>query len=147
MPRHLKGQASPPSKGKDMTNSITEYTFEKECMEIAQEIFDETVENMAADETPDHHFDSMVDRVHETVVGHQWIIYTHHAHAICANVNTDEGEDYLEQVGMPETPTYDILGTIIAYGEMERRILNILYELRDEYDATDAGNVKALVKA
>ena len=117
---------------------ISEYSFQAECDEIAQEVFDNALDDMAADETPDHHRDDMLDRVHETVDGHQWVIYHHYAHQICAECNTDEGEAFLEDCGMPETPTYDSLATAIAYGEMRHRVTARIEELIDEWEPMEA---------
>lgn len=116
---------------------ITEYSFQAECDELAQEIFDEALADMADDETPDHYRDDMQDRVHGTVDGHQWIIYHHYAHQICAECGTDEGEAFLEDVGMPETPTYDSLATSIAYGEMRHRVSVKIDELIDEWEPAE----------
>lgn len=117
---------------------INEHTFSKECDQLAQDIFDEIMGEAAADEDADHHRDTMQDRAHEAADGHQWVIYHHHAHQICAECNTDEGEQFLEETGMPETPTYDGLATIMAYGEMRYRIGAKLDELCDEWEPTEA---------
>lgn len=116
---------------------ITESSFQTECDELAQEIFDYALDDMADDETPEDKRDDMLDRVHETVDGHQWVIYHHYAHQICAACNTDEGEAFLEDVGMPETPTYDGLAVAIAYGEMRHRVSAKLEELIEEWEPAE----------
>lgn len=120
-----------------MTDRITEYQFDKECRDLAQEIFDDTmIHDKQEDETPEHHRDTMTDRAHETADGHQWVIYYHHAHNICADCNTDEGEAFLEDVGCSE-PTYDKLATVIAYGEMRARIEQALDALIEEWEVPE----------
>ena len=116
---------------------ITEWRFDAECDELAQEIFDEMLSDMADDETPDNHMNDMMDRAHETADGHQWVIYHFYAHQVCAACNTDMGEQFLEDVGTPESPTYDSLGSMIAYGEMRGRIEAKLQELADEWEPAE----------
>ncbi|MGB1214981.1 MAG: hypothetical protein ACPG4X_16555, partial [Pikeienuella sp.] len=105
---------------------INDHILTKECDELAQDIFDEVVaeitSGIADGESPADFRDCMSDRAHETADGHEWVIYTYKAHMLCAHCNVDQGEEFLEDVGMPDTPTYDSLGTMIAYGEMRARI-------------------------
>lgn len=101
---------------------INDHLLQRECDSIAREIFEEITAEMADDESPEDYRDQMSDRAHETADGHEWVIYTYKAHMLCAHCNVDEGEAFLEDVGMPETPTYDSLGSMIAFGEMRARI-------------------------
>lgn len=121
-----------------MTNErITAYAFQAECNSLAQDIFDYGLDSMEDDETPEDYRDDMMDRVHETVDGHEWIIYHYRAHQICAECDTDEGEQFLEDCGMPETPTYDGLASIIAFGEMRARVEAAIDELIEAWDADE----------
>lgn len=111
---------------------ITDYTLQKECESLAQEIFDEMLRDTPAGESPDA--DDVYDKAHEAVDGHQWVIYYHYAHQICQNCNIEEGEQFLEDCGMPETPTYDSLAVSMAYGEMRARVAAALDTLIDAYE-------------
>ena len=113
---------------------INDYTLEQECKSLAQDILNEVIEEMQDDETLEDHEDTLSDRAHEMVDGHQWVIYYHYAHQIASSCNTDNGEQYLEDTGMPETPTYNSLAVIIAYGEMLARVQNNLATLVSEYE-------------
>ena len=115
---------------------ITDYSLTKECNSLAADIFSETIADMASDETPEDYRDDMTDRVHETVDGHQWLIYYHYAHEICLNCDTTNGEEFLEDVGLPPQPTYDNLGMSIAYGEMRARVEAELQRLIDDWEDT-----------
>jgi hypothetical protein len=75
------------------------------------------------------------DMAHEHSDGSEHVIYHHKAHAICQNCNTDNGEAFLEDVGNPETVTYNNLATVIAYGELCARIENAIAELQSESEA------------
>jgi len=104
-----------------------------ECEELAQEIFNETMEGQG-DEDPDYHRDDMSDRAYETVDGHQWVIYYSYAHQICQRCRTDYGEQFLEDVGNPDPVTYDSLAVTIAYGEMLARVQDHLNTLIDAWE-------------
>jgi hypothetical protein len=116
-------------------HEMNDHILTKECEALAKEIFDIALEDMAEDETPEDYADDMQDRAHEYADGHQWVIYYHWAHRICMYCNTDDGEQFLEDIGMPETPTYDGLATIIAFGEMRARISAALADLVDGWEA------------
>jgi hypothetical protein len=108
---------------------INDYILDKECNSLAHEIFDNMLDDMASDETPDDYRDTMSDRAHEYADGHEWVIYYYKAVMLCAHCNIDQGEEFLENTGMPETPTFQGLATIIAYGEILARIETVLNEL------------------
>ena len=118
---------------------ISDYILQTECMDLAAEIFAEFERDNGPDFDPDRFRDEMFDRAHEYADGHEWVIYTYKARQLCAHCNTDQGEQFLEDVGLPETPTYDNLGTMIAYGEMRARIEQELDEFIADYDP-DAEN-------
>lgn len=136
-------ETAPNRKVNKMTDErINEHTFSEECDQLAQDIFDEMLAEMEDDETPDHYTDDMSDRAHETADGHQWVIYYHYAHNICAACNTDNGEAFLEEVGCSE-PTYDKLATFIAYGEMRARIDSRIQELVSKWEPAEEGEATA----
>ncbi|MDB6151512.1 MAG: hypothetical protein JWQ44_2960 [Chthoniobacter sp.] len=116
---------------------INDYMLTRECDQLAQDIFDEVMTD-AGDETAEDRRDTMQDRAHEAADGHEWVIYTFKAHMLCAHCNTDQGEAFLEDTGMPEEVTYDKLGTIIAYGEMRARIETKLCELIEAWEPAEA---------
>ena len=78
--------------------------------------------------------DDMMDQAHEWADQSEWVIYYAYAHALCANCNTDAGEEFLEDVGNPDPCTYDALASAIAYGELRYRIEQVLNELIEETD-------------
>lgn len=120
-----------------MNDTITNHGFAKECDELANDIFEEIMADAAEDETPEHHEDAMRDRAHETADGHQWVIYHHYARTICATVDVSQGEEFLQDVGMPNEVTFDKLATTIAYGEMRARIEQEIARLSDEWEPAE----------
>lgn len=100
---------------------INDHILQAECEMIARDIMEEI------DDLEDAY-----DRAHEWADGHSWVIYHHKALMLCAHCDTSEGEQFLEDTGMPEKPTFYGLATLIAYGEMRARIEEALRELADE---------------
>ena len=64
--------------------------------------------------------------------GSEHVIYYGKAYAICQHCNIEQGEQFLQDVGSPENPTYDSLATVIAYGELKARIERELMKLIKE---------------
>lgn len=121
---------------------ITDYRLQEECERLAQDIFAEMLDNMSNEDAIACDFpDDWTVRAHEVADGHQWVIYYHYAHQIAGGCNAELGEQFLEDIGMPETPTYDSLATIIAYGEMRGRIEQALQEIMDAFEPADEGAV------
>ena len=109
---------------------INDYLLTKEAESIAEDIRDEL--DIDEGETLADHLDDAFDRAHEWADGHQWVIYHHTALMLCAHCDTSEGEQFLEDVGMPGNPTFYGLASMIAYGELRARIETALQELADE---------------
>lgn len=116
---------------------INDHLLCKEARALAQDIFEEWQDKYPAEFAAGNcgdYLGEMQDRAHETADGHEWVIYTYKAHALCLHCNTDKGEELLEDCGMPEDVTYDSLGTMIAFGELRGRIEEELQEMCDEHE-------------
>lgn len=101
---------------------INDYILSKECDDLAREIFNEVIADMADDETPEDYRDEMSDRAHETADGHEWVIYNYKALMLCAHCDTTRGEDFMDDVGAPSKPDIYDLACMLAFGEMRGRI-------------------------
>lgn len=110
---------------------ISDHLLSRECRELAEEIVAYARRDLAEDETLEDKRDEMMDRVHEVVDGHQWVIYNHKALMICAHCNVSDGEAFLDDVGMPSDPTIYSLATLIVYGEMRARIEEEIGDILD----------------
>ena len=79
--------------------------------------------------------DGAFDRVHEEADGNEWVIYHHKSHELCANCNTDMGEEAIEDMGgLPEGSTYNSIASLIAFWEVYYRLnyaLNTLFEIME----------------
>jgi hypothetical protein len=85
--------------------------------------------------------DNANDLAHQYADGSEWVIYHYKAHQLCANCNTDMGEDYITECGEPEGGqgglggwSYDGFASAIAYGEILTRLqaaINTLYEIAE----------------
>lgn len=99
------------------------------CNMLAEEIMLE-VKNYDGDQ---------FDLAHQYADGSEYVIYYAKAHDLCQNCSTDNGEEWLSEVGAGESPTYDSIATVIAYGEIYTRILNRINEIEiEELEALEA---------
>jgi len=81
----------------------------------AQDIFDDMVKYGQSE-------DEARDTIWEWVDGSEYVIYYGKAHDICQNCDVSNGEAWSEDVGMPESVTYDNLAVQIAFGELLYRV-------------------------
>ena len=102
--------------------NINEYTLREEAQSIADEIWSKVEGDI----------DDAMDQAHEWADSHEWVIYYHKAHQICQNCDTENGEQFLEEIGPGDEPTYNKLAVTIAYGELRARIEQALYKLEEE---------------
>lgn len=127
-----------------MTDNVikTDHELNAFCQETAQDIFDavmaeplaEVEEGNVVDVDPNDWREDMYDATHEAADGCEHVIYYYRAIQICANCNTDRGDEFLEDTGMPEEITFEKLATIIAYGEIKGRIDEAIDELIENFD-------------
>ena len=96
-----------------MTDNFSNYTLQRHAESIADEALLEC----------DGNIDDAAEFIQQTCDGHEWVIYHHKAIQICASCNTDIGEAFLEDVGMPETPTLNSIASLIVYAELEGRAM------------------------
>lgn len=114
---------------------INDHILQKEAESLAIEIVDDFRGNLADDESLSDYRDEMTDRAHEYADSHEYAIYYHKAIMLCAHCDTDQGEQFLEDTGMPEKPTFAGLATIIAYGELRARIESEIDEILESEDS------------
>lgn len=112
---------------------INDHLLSKECDALAKDIFDETMAEHS-DSEPEDLREDMFDRAHETADGHAWVIYNYQALMLCTHCDTSNGDQFLEDVGMPEDPTLHKIACFIAYGEIRARIEQEIERLIEEYD-------------
>lgn len=74
--------------------------------------------------------------------GSEWVTCHYKAHQICANCNTDMGENFIDDCGGPEGGwSYGGFASAIAYGEIVTRLqvaIQGLFEMADEIEEEDA---------
>ena len=56
--------------------------------------------------------------MHQTCDGHEWIIYTYKALLLCAECDTSEGEQYLEDMGMGGFDDLTTRATRVAFATL-----------------------------
>ena len=110
--------------------NANDYNLDAMVADIAVEIFAE-----------ERDVEDARELAHQYADGNEWVIYHYKAHQLCQGCNTDRGEEWLEAVGMCETPTYDWFASTIAYGEILGRLseaLEGLYEMQDEMNEVNS---------
>lgn len=69
------------------------------------------------------------DLAHEHVDSSEHVIYYHRALQICANCDTTQGEEFVEDMGgFPAGKSFAQMACMIAFGEIYQRVLNELNE-------------------
>lgn len=105
--------------------NATDFNLNAMIADWAVEIFEQT-----------DSLDDACDLVHQYADGTEWVIYYHKAHELCANCNTDAGEEFVEVCGEPRGGwTYDGFASAIAFGEINNRLTEAvhgLYEMQEE---------------
>jgi len=105
-----------------MTNPITsDFQLDELCKEYAQDIFGNAKSYDSANWLK-YAKDNSHDLCHEWADGCFYVIYHYHALQICANCNTDQGEQFVEDLGTAYTSVNE-LATAVAYGEIYQRTL------------------------
>ena len=104
---------------------INDYILNQEAREIVDEILSEAEGNGQR-----LYREDMEDLIHQTVDGHEWVIYTYKALRLCAECNTTEGEAMLEDTSQ----TFSDVGehaTAVAYWTICVACYNYLNELQE----------------
>ena len=105
--------------------TINDYRLDELAAGIAAEIISEC--------NGEH--DTALELAHEGADNSEWAIYYHKAHELCQNCNTENGEQFFEDCGPWEDLTYNGIASIIAYGELNARIIQVINAKIDEAEA------------
>ncbi len=86
----------------------------------------------AWEETNDR--DEAMDYLHQSIDGHEAVIYYHKAIQFCADHNTSKGEEYLEDCGgiSQEGDTFGQIACRIAFATLLVEAQEILEEIAEE---------------
>lgn len=109
---------------------INDHLLTTECQSLARDIVEAL--DLGPDETLADRLDDAQDAAHEYADAHEWVIYHYKALMLCAHCDVSDGEQFLEDTGMPRGVTFNQLASIIAYGEMQSRIMVALQELAEQ---------------
>lgn len=118
-----------------MSGLITcDYQFNRVCKEYARMIWDDLVQEHETN-NPDDLEEYFGDVVFEYVESAEHIIYTNRAIAICYNCNTNDGEDWLEEIyghTFDGCSTFAEVCSRLAFAETYCRTLEFLKEVAEE---------------
>ena len=102
--------------------TMNDYKLTKYCDSIAEEIAEDAA-----------NFEIAMESAHESADGSEYVTYYHKAHEVCQNCNIDQGEDFFNECYSGEHgKSYDEIACIMAYGEIERRIADRLWDIYEE---------------
>lgn len=87
---------------------INDYILRREAKSLAEQAIAE-VEQYGGD-----HFELL----EQAVDGHEWVIYTYKALLLCAECDTNDGEQWLEDIGSEPTNDIGKLATLTAYATL-----------------------------
>ena len=113
---------------------ITERALHNECLGLAQDLI---LEARQAATEGDHSF-SMSDRVHETVDGHEWIIYHGKAQMVCMAATFGEvcqAEMDLQDMGYTtDGQDFDFwkIQAVTAFQIMHNKITEAIFDINEE---------------
>lgn len=106
---------------------MNDYQLDEYCRSIAEDI----VRDAKSEE-------QALDWASEAADSTEWVIYYNKAHELCQNCNTDQGEDFIAECWANEPMTYDEMACRIAYGEIDARVRNFVWQLWQEKEGEAA---------
>ena len=112
---------------------ITERALHNECLVIAQDLVLEARQAIAEG---DHSF-SLSDRIHQTVDGHEWVIYNGKAQAVCMAATFDdigEAESNLRDMGCWDNGEYDFwrVQVLTAFQIMHNKVTEAVWDIDEK---------------
>jgi len=109
---------------RDMDKITTDNQLDAYCLDLAKSIVEETKDQ-----------ERRRDLAHEFADQSEHVIYYGNAHSICQHCDISNGEDFFDECyDHGPVKSYDEIATIMAYGEMQSRILSALDKIEEEAD-------------
>ena len=119
-------------------NNYNVYAIARDIMENVQQFVEKQVDADGKSQFLDmseKYREEAYDYIHENVDGHQYVIYYHHAWKVCSENNTEEGEDYLNDIGGNHLQDgIDGLMTRLSYAIILREVQNQFEDWFSEYE-------------
>lgn len=114
---------------------MTQFNINKESQELAQEAWESALEYAKTTDTYELQ-EYAQERLHESCDGHQIAIYTHKAIQFCADVDTSDGEEWLDDCGgiAQEGDTFGQIACRIAFATLLVASQEALQEIVDAYE-------------
>lgn len=121
-----------------MSNTISSRDYFVECKELAQTIFEEVMQEND-NEIEQCNYDGLFyDRLHDTIDGHQWIIYNHYNLQVLQHASNPEA--MIEEMGNEsagsslEEGGLSTLHMHLAFWAMKEDVNSELQELIEDYE-------------
>ena len=107
----------------------------KEAKTLAQESWNEVVEYSGSTDT-ESLLEFAEEHLHQSIDGHEVVIYYHKAIEFCATQDTSDGEDWLEDCGgiVQAGDTFGSIACRIAFATLLVASQEALQEIADNYE-------------
>lgn len=98
---------------------MTQFNINKEAQELAQDAWDSALEYGLTDDIQELQ-EYAQERLHQSCDGHEMAIYTYKAIQFCADVDTSDGEQWLDDCGgiAQEGDTFGQIACRIAFATL-----------------------------
>ena len=98
---------------------MSDYKLTEYCDSIAEKIAEDAA-----------NFEVAMEQAKESAEHAEYVIYYHKAHEVCEHCNIDQGEEFFNECyGGEHGQSYDEIASIMASGEIERRIADRLWDI------------------
>lgn len=97
---------------------FNDYQLTEYCNAIAEDICRDATD-----------VDQAMDWASESADSTEYVIYYSKAHTLCQNCDTSQGKEFVADCWADTPMTYDEMACRIAYGEIDARIRNKVYQI------------------
>lgn len=98
---------------------INDYILHQEAKRLAEEAWQEYCDNGPTGGNAE-------DILYRVIDGHYWTVYTYNALLLCAECNTTDGEQWLDDIGLEPTDSLGELATRVAFATFYTAALSYL---------------------
>ena len=120
---------------------MTQFNIRKEAQELAQDAWDSALEYGLTDDIQELQ-EYAQEHLHQSCDGHEVSIYTHKAIQFCADVDTSDGEQWLDDCcGIAqEGDTFGQIACRIAFATLLVASESALQDIVSKYEQEQEGN-------
>ena len=120
---------------------MTQFNIRKEAQYLSQDAWESALEYGLTDDIQELQ-EYAQERLHESCDGHEVSIYTYKAIQFCADVDTSDGEDWLDDCGgiAQKGDTFGDIACCIAFATLLVASESALQDIVSKYEQEQEGN-------